>query len=76
MGWGNTKFKYKPTFAIDGKTKRSNAFVAGLGLTTLLTDHVTLGAEWKYSFYKEVKVDNNKMKPRTNDFRVRLAYKW
>lgn len=78
LGWGNTKFK------AFNKTKRSNAFVVGLGLKTLLTEHVTLGAEWKYSMYKEVKGTLNsaplsapsKIKPRTNDFRIKLAYKW
>ena len=74
LGWANTKFK------VGTKSRRSTAFVAGLGLKTLLTEHVTLGAEWKHGMFKAVKDEseavNAKVKPRTSDFRVKLAYKW
>ncbi|MCP4923592.1 MAG: porin family protein [bacterium] len=79
LGWGSTKFKFKRASGNaenTSTTKRSNAFVAGVGIKTLLTEHVTLGAEWKYGFCKEIKVADSKMKPRTSDFRVKLAYKW
>ena len=51
-------------------------FVIGFGLRTLLTDQVTLGAEWRHSFcFEELIVGKNKLNPLSN-YCAYLGYKW
>ncbi len=73
----------------NSKSERLTGLVLGLGMETMLTDHVIFGGEWSHTRYRnsstlEVtrtvagvadKIQFN-TRPRTNDFRLRLGYKW
>lgn len=69
------------------KNERLTGLVLGLGMETMLTDHVIFGGEWTHTRYRNsstLEVTQNatretlqfKLKPTTNDFRLRLGYKW
>ena len=70
------------------KNQRLTGFIFGLGMETMVSDHLVLGGEWSYTQYRgssTIQVTqagiknagvNFNVKPRTNDFRLRLAYKW
>ena len=69
------------------KNERLTGFVTGLGMETMITDRVIVGAEWTYTRYRNSsnldlsRPRSNeslqvKFKPQTNDFRVRVAYKF
>jgi opacity protein-like surface antigen len=74
-------------FSSIGQTKRLTGVVFGLGMETMLTDHIILGGEWVYTNYTKApslpltyrttaESLVFKFSPRTNDFRLRLSYKW
>ena len=73
------------------KNERLTGLVFGLGMETLLTDHIILGGEWTYTHYRrssginvsrknvagtETDTMQFKFRPHTSDFRLRVAYKW
>jgi opacity protein-like surface antigen len=69
-------------------TKRLTGFVLGLGFETMLTKHISFGGEWTHTWYGKTKTVgplrqtaalNNwtfDYKPRVNDFRLRIGYKF
>lgn len=80
LGWSNANHKFWDEDDAAGNkksgTKRSNGFVVGLGMSTLLTENVVLTPHWKYHIYNRSSIGNNKVEPRVSDFAVKLSYKW
>jgi outer membrane immunogenic protein len=67
--------------------KRLTGFVVGLGFETMLTKHISFGGEWTHTWYGKTKqtviqtaANTNQYKidykPRVNDFRLRIGYKF
>jgi opacity protein-like surface antigen len=74
------------TKSSDSKKERLTGLVLGLGAETMLTKNVSAGLEWTYTLYKSSKslqltgpanaTATATVKPHTNDFRLRIGYKF
>lgn len=83
LGWENANFNTNVKlndFTLYSKNKRSNGFLAGLGVEKLFNNGIMLGGEWTYTQYKKFSMASGNVKdsfkPRIHDFKVRLGYKF
>ncbi|MBT4880712.1 MAG: porin family protein [Alphaproteobacteria bacterium] len=58
------------------KEKGKYAFVPGVGIETMVSDKISVRADYTYAFFSEIKSDEGKFTPRVSTFLVGAAYKF
>lgn len=84
-GYDNAKFSFHESEAKPAsQNKNLHGIVPGIGFETMITNNLMFGGEWTYTFYQGKKlvrtidgdIENDKLKHRIGDFKLRLSYKF